>query len=115
MSILDKVIDLTGYSTRKVKIVPLCSIHDTTVSQTQEQTFDQVRKAVKQLGKEATTHRFTLEEKSMMAELVYTYRTMGVKTSENEITRIAINYLLLDYQENGPASILAKMLDMLNV
>jgi hypothetical protein len=30
-----------------------------------------------------------------------------MKTSENEISRIGINYLLQDYQANGSASILA--------
>src|SRR4051794_25454102 len=45
-----------------------------------------VRRAVKQLGKEAAIYRFTQDEKKALREIVYTYRERGVKTSENEIT-----------------------------
>ncbi len=73
-----------------------------------------VRKAVKEFGKEAATHRFTQAEKKALNELVYTYRQQGMRTSENEITRIAINYLLHDHQVNGQNSILHKSLQSLN-
>ena len=33
-----------------------------------------------------------------------------IKTSENELSRIAINFLLEDYKANGETSILAKVL-----
>ena len=75
---------------------------------------EQVRKAVKQLGKEAATHRFTVEEKTALADIVYTYSRQGYRTSENEITRIGVNWLLLDYQENGANSVLARLLDALH-
>lgn len=76
--------------------------------------IETVRKAVKQLGKEAATHRFTLAEKQSIADLVYTHARQGYKTSENEIARIAINWLILDYKENGEKSILAQVLSALN-
>src|SRR5689334_6374054 len=41
--------------------------HDTTVSPDSE-IIEKARKAVKQVGKEAATHRFTLEEKNMLAD-----------------------------------------------
>jgi hypothetical protein len=69
-----------------------------------------LRKTVKQIGKEAATHRFTIEEKRSLAELVYTYGRQGYRTTENEITRIAVNWLMLDHQENGKASVLAQVL-----
>ena len=69
-----------------------------------------IRKAVKQLGKEAATHRFTREEKDAIARIVFTYGQQGVKTCENEIARIGINWLLADYQVNGRHSILHKVL-----
>ena len=69
-----------------------------------------IRKAVKQLGKEAATHRFTREEKDAIARIVFTYGQQGVKTCENEIARIGINWLLEDYQVNGRHSILHKVL-----
>jgi hypothetical protein len=73
-----------------------------------------VRKAVKEFGKEAATHRFTQAEKKEIGDLIYTYRNQGVKTSENEITRIAVNYIIEDYKENGENSVLNKILEALN-
>ena len=72
-----------------------------------------IRKAVKQLGKEAATHRFTREEKDAIARIVFTYGQQGVKTCENEIARIGINWLLQEHQANGRSSILHKVLTAL--
>jgi hypothetical protein len=96
--------------------------HDTTVSSNHDTTtpiqdtdiFEVVRKSVKQIGKEAATHRFTLEEKNLLADIEYTYKRRGIRTSENEITRIAINYLIEEYRQNGEQSILAKILKRIN-
>ena len=46
--------------------------HDTTVSRSQEEILETLRRAVKQLGKEAATYRFTQEEKKALADIVYT-------------------------------------------
>jgi hypothetical protein len=80
----------------------------------EEETIETVRKALKHIGKEAATHRFTLEEKQLLADIEYTYRRQGIRTSENEITRIAINYFAEDYKRNGENSMLAKVLKKLN-
>ena len=72
-----------------------------------------IRGAVKNLGKEAATHRFTQEEKDKIADIVYTYHRQGYKTSENEIARIGINWLIDEYQENGGQSILHRVLKAL--
>jgi hypothetical protein len=77
-------------------------------------TLETIRKSVKQLGKEAATHRFTSHEKNVLADIVYTYTRQGYRTSENEITRIAVNWLILDYQERGEQSVLAQMLELLH-
>ena len=90
------------------------SNHDTTTPLQDTDIFEVVRKAVKQIGKEAATHRFTLEEKNLLADIEYTYKRRGIRTSENEITRIAINYLIEEYRQNGEQSILAKILKRLN-
>ena len=74
----------------------------------------EIRKAVKQLGKEAAPHRFTADEKATLADIVYTYARQGLRTSENEITRIGVNWLLLDYQQNGANSLLARLLEQLH-
>ena len=60
--------------------------------------LDEIRKAVKQLGKDAATHRFTAEEKGALADIVYTY----------------VNWLLQDYHQNGGISVLARMLEELH-
>jgi hypothetical protein len=49
-----------------------------------------------------------------LADIVYTYKRQGVKTSENEINRIAINFLIEDYAKNGKESVLAKVIEALN-
>jgi hypothetical protein len=86
---------------------------DTTVSQ-EDETLEAIRSAVKQLGKEAATHRFTVEEKQALLSIVFDYKNKHVRTSENEIARIAINFLLIDYRKNGNTSLLAKVLERLN-
>lgn len=88
--------------------------HDTTVSQIYGVGIDLVRKAVKEFGKEAATHRFTDTEKKEIADLIYTYKNRGLRTSENEITRIAVNFVVQDYRENGENSVLHKILKALN-
>jgi hypothetical protein len=88
--------------------------HDTVVSRYHDITIETVRKAVKELGKEAATHRFTIEEKSAIADLVYAYKRQGIRTSENEITRIAVNFVLQDNQESGKNGVLDKVLRALN-
>ena len=88
--------------------------HGTTIPQVYGVAIEQVRKAVKEFGKEAATHRFTAQEKKEIADLIYTYKSQGVKTSENEMARIAINFLIEDYKQNGEGSVLSKILAALN-
>jgi hypothetical protein len=87
---------------------------ETTVAHAEDDILDVVRKAVRQIGKEAATHRFTIDEKNSLADIEYTYRRQGIRTSENEITRIAINYFIEDYRTHGDSSLLAKVLKRLN-
>lgn len=79
-----------------------------------ETSIEDVRKAVKQFGKEAATHRFTKDEKQRIAELVYSYSHKGIRTSENEITRIAVNVLLEDQKRRDKDSLLDQVLRLLN-
>ncbi len=88
--------------------------HDTTVSPSHESMVEAVRRAVKEFGKEAATHRFTAEEKRAISDIIYAYKKQGMKTSENEITRIAVNFIIHDYQDNGKNSLLEKFLKALN-
>jgi hypothetical protein len=85
-----------------------------TVSRYHDSLIRAVRAAVKRFGKEAATHRFTLEEKKVIADIVYRYKQVGIRTSENEITRIGVNFILSDYEVNGERSILNRVLKALN-
>ena len=87
---------------------------DTVVSRIHDTMVEIVRKAVKEIGKEAATHRFTPEEKRAVLDIIYSYKGSGIKTSENEVARIAINYILEDYKQNGQNSILDQVLKALN-
>ena len=82
------------------------SNHDTSI--------ELVRKAVKSIGKEAATYRLTKQEKQELLEIIYAYRSQGTKISENEIARIAINYLIIDYKSNPMKSILNGVIEALN-
>ena len=88
--------------------------HDTVIPRHHETIIQLIRSAVKQFGKEAATHRFTMDEKRAIADVVYAYRKEGIKTSENEISRIGVNFLIEDYKTNGEKSILDKALKALN-
>lgn len=88
--------------------------HDTVIPRYRDTIFEQVRKAVREFGKEAATHRFTLTEKRAIADLIHTYRQRGIRTSENEITRIAINFVIKDHSENVKESVLEKVIKKLN-
>jgi len=91
------------------------SNHDTVIPRHRDtMMIEAVRKALKVFGKEAATHRFTLEEKQAIAELIFDFRKRNIRTSENEIARIAINWLVLDYKNNEKNSILHKVLSALN-
>ena len=76
--------------------------------------IEKVRKTVKAIGKEPSTHRLTPEEKRAIIDIVYSYKSRGIKTSENEIARIAIGFLVNEYKENGKNSILHKAIKALN-
>lgn len=73
-------------------------------------TVEAIRQVIKVPGREVSYLRLTPEEKAELADIVYTYKRQGQKTSETEINRIALNYLLLDYRDNGEQSVLARVL-----
>lgn len=88
--------------------------HDTTQPRHHDTMVETIRRAVREFGKEAATHRFTVEEKKALSDIVYSYKGRGIKSSENEVTRIAINFLIADYKDNGENSILHQAIEALN-
>ena len=88
--------------------------HATVTPRHRDTTIEAIRAAVKVFGKEAATHRFTLEEKRAIRDIVYAYEGQGIRTNENEVSRIGVNFLVEDYRTNGENSILHKALKALN-
>ena len=72
------------------------------------------RSAVKKQGKEAAFYRFMPEEKAALADLIHAYRVKGMRTSENEVVRICLNYLLEEYRLKPEKSVIARVLDQLH-
>ncbi len=85
-----------------------------TLASNQDSIIEIIRKTVKPLGKEVAFTRLTPEEKGRLADIVYTYKRQGVKTSENETIRIAINFLIEDFHKNGKKSMLSQVIEALN-
>ena len=88
--------------------------HETMLPGYYDTIIELVRKAVKEFGKEAATHRFSTAEKKAIADIIYSYKNRGIRTSENEVTRIAVNFIVSDYRENGDNSVLDRALRALN-
>jgi hypothetical protein len=87
---------------------------DTTVSGNSEDILETIRKAVRQVGKEPATQRLTSDEKEHLRDIEYDYARQNIKTSTNEVIRIALNYVVADYLKHGKQSILARVLEKLN-
>jgi hypothetical protein len=92
--------------------------HGTTLSRSRDivapSLVRRLRKRVRRLGKEAATYRFTRQEKTHLADLIYAYGRRGYRTSENEVVRIGVNWLLADYERRGEESVLHRMLKALH-
>jgi hypothetical protein len=79
------------------------------------ETLASIRRVVKNPGKEEVLYvRVSKEEKDALDDVKYTYKRQDIKTSDNEIARLAINALLADYKTNGATSLLAILLDSLH-
>jgi hypothetical protein len=89
------------------------SMHASNQPLTHETIIETIRKAVKDVGKDSATYRFTPEEKKALLELSFSYKMQGYKTSENELIRIAINFMLEDQKQDGRNSVLQRVLDAL--
>ena len=90
------------------------SYPDTMALRYHDTIIETIRKAVREFGKEAATHRFTQAEKHMITDMIYSYNNLGIKTSENEIARIAVNFVSQDYKDHGENSLLDRVLKALH-
>ena len=77
--------------------------------------IEAVRRTVKNPGKEEVLYvRISKEEKDKLSDVSYTYKRQGIKTSDNEIVRVALNALLEEYKINREKSVLALILESLH-
>jgi hypothetical protein len=83
---------------------------DSVIPRYRDTTLEFIQARVVEFGKEAATYRFTAAEKQALSKLIYAYRGRGVRTTENEVLRIALNALLHDHQQQGEQSLLASIL-----
>jgi hypothetical protein len=90
------------------------SYRASTLARKQDSMIETIRKTVKTLGTKVSFTRVTPEEKGRLEDIVYTYKRQGIKTSENEINRIAMNFLVEDFNKNGKESVLAQVIEALN-
>jgi hypothetical protein len=84
--------------------------HERIHSNQQNDYIETIRISVKKVGREELYVRIPPEGKNELRSVVNRfnelYRGKGGKTSENEISRIALEFLLGDYKTNGENSIL---------
>lgn len=89
------------------------SVLASTLARERDTVIESIRRTVKVPGREVSFVRLTPQEKRELTDLVYAYKRQGRKTSENEINRIAVNFILEDYKANSAQSILARVIDAL--
>jgi len=71
-----------------------------------------IEKAIREIGKEVCTYRLTEKEKTSLVEIIYHYRMRKYRLSENEIARIAINFIIQDFNSNKKDCILSRIIDL---
>ncbi len=77
------------------------SNHDTTPPSKDDELLEKARKAVRQVGKEAATHRFTLEEKNMLADIEYSYRRREYEQARTKLPALLSIILLRTIIKTG--------------
>lgn len=92
--------------------------HDTVTPQRHEissgDMVSMIRAAVIQTGQASTNHRLTNVEKERIEDVVWEFKKNGIRTTENEIVRIALNYILNHHDQEGKNSLLAITLNLLH-
>jgi hypothetical protein len=73
-------------------------------------TIEALQRALKTVGKEIFYARVAPDEKRRVDETVFALKQAGVRTSVNEVGRIALNYLMADHEAHGEQSILSRVL-----
>jgi hypothetical protein len=92
---------------------PHASAAASTLASYRHGLIESIRKTVKVPGREVSFIRLSPGEKTQLTDIVYAFKRRGRRTTETEINRIAVNFIIDDYQANGERSLLAKVLEAL--
>jgi len=68
-----------------------------------------ILKSIKEIGREASTYRFSKKEKLALLGIIYKLRMHNISISENEIIRIGILYLIYDFNKRNNTSLLMRI------
>jgi hypothetical protein len=69
-----------------------------------------LQQQLKTIGKEIYYIRITPQEKAEIEDVLHALKRRGLRTSANELGRIALNQLLADYDAHGEESTLVRVL-----
>ena len=83
--------------------------HDTMTPRYHDSLIATIARSVREVGKEVSTYRLTVQEKETLAEIIYHFRRDKCRLSENEIARIAINLLIEDFKSNKKSCMLSRI------
>ncbi len=72
--------------------------------------IDRMQQRLKTVGKEIYYIRITPEEKAEIEDVLHALKRRGLRTSANELGRIALNQLLSDYASHDEESMLVRVL-----
>lgn len=75
-----------------------------------QSVIEELQRALRAVGKEIFNVRIAPEEKRRVDAAVHAFKTSGVRTSANDLGRVALNYLLADHDSHGEQSILSRVL-----
>jgi len=75
----------------------------------QEINISEILNAIQDVGKYASTCRFTIKEKRFLTEIVYLHSLNNFHITVNDLIRIGLNILLINYQKNKRDSLIFKI------
>ena len=77
----------------------------------QDEMIAEINKALKNVGKEASTFRLTSYEKKFIAEIIYKYKLFNIRITENDLIRIGLYILFFDYKKNRKKGIIYRIMN----
>jgi hypothetical protein len=70
-----------------------------------------ITKLIRETGKEVCTYRLTQKEKTALVEIIYHFRMRTFRLTENEIARIAINFIIEDFKADKKDCMLSSIVE----